>query len=461
MKNKRFLFILPILCLTSCGKDSLVGKYSFMLGKEGEGETKIGLSMELTDEDFVYAKRKPVAKTVLTYEGLEGLDKSKLNDQDIIFVLSDETKGRDSNYYKYEKATDSFIDLGPTGETEITKAGKMFYANANLSGNFAEFPQELINAINKGFLGYYYETNYSDEKFGTRLNVGTVINKENIPGLEDFYTYIRTKVSEEAAELAEQLLSNLDSVIESSIVEYILCTYCDGNTITLQVPVSINDLQQQLTWYGKFIDIDDEVAQKIHSIKDFFDNILEVIGTLKTYDLEEHRTKITGKSMSEGELVKMPGIEGEGRFGTEPVVDLEKQINEVDAMNKTYANEFSNTLVYQDISGSMVPVGAITSYNKTMEGASKQMYYYYDRENKLTTSDATISGFVIAKDEFGDFREYKEVKISLVHDFTDPNLGIQIGSVSDMADKVYDYGNFYQNPFKFRSFHRLPLTLKR
>ena len=87
---------------------------------DGSGNTKtqnyildaIG-RMESVEEEVEELKNNPdVVDIVATYADLQAYDKSKLTDNDIIRVLTDETHDGNSTYYRYSKSSKTFSYIG-------------------------------------------------------------------------------------------------------------------------------------------------------------------------------------------------------------------------------------------------------------------------------------------------------------------------------------------------------------
>ena len=81
MKKVLPLLMLASTCLASCGDVSVYGKYQFLLGKQGDDETRVRLEMELKDEasSFKEAYKKFDARFELS--GVAGLSKLDVDDE--------------------------------------------------------------------------------------------------------------------------------------------------------------------------------------------------------------------------------------------------------------------------------------------------------------------------------------------------------------------------------------------
>lgn len=82
MKNKTLLGLIPLLALTACQKNTVVGKYVFQMGSTSS--THIGITVELTDKKFESASvTRADAKEFtfdLDYKGEGGTDITEFKD---------------------------------------------------------------------------------------------------------------------------------------------------------------------------------------------------------------------------------------------------------------------------------------------------------------------------------------------------------------------------------------------
>lgn len=80
-----------------------------------ETESRIGADNGLQNQIDALAASSDVTDIVGTYSDLENYDTSKLNDNDIIKVLQDETQNDKTTYYRWDKHTETFSLIGEEG----------------------------------------------------------------------------------------------------------------------------------------------------------------------------------------------------------------------------------------------------------------------------------------------------------------------------------------------------------
>lgn len=291
--------------------------------------------------------------------------------------------------------------------------GKMFTIEANLPNMSAsdiaktldfdigvdeEDLTEIISAfvdVLKDNLTFYYNVGTIERAMGTQLKLGALLNAEE------------TGFS-----------------IPSELVESIVCAYINDSMVTLQVPVSLNDLQLQLCWYGLYVNFDSTSV----------DNMIVAL-----------------------KADKLPGLEGEERFGSHPVIEKDEKgnitKNEVDVMNLNFAKEFSNTPVYESSSSSKV-IGFIAKL------PDNHMYFYKDNETVI--SGANLAAAVNQENEYGIFDN--KTDINLIIDTSDgvDKECFKIIEINDSTSATkLEEEKFYQKPFVFRDFHDIKIGLAR
>ena len=314
MKKKYLLTLLPFLALTSCGASTPAGTYTFMLGKEGQPDTQIGITISLTEDLFTYSDFKDVKDEVSTTDELKQYVTTPLTQGDIVKVLHDDEyqylkdeKGelildKDGNPIKsfYDFCFYEFTGTGPVnGFTskgqkrptvgdpkpldEIT--AKKFTASLSIGKDMETMDPNLIACLEAGFEGYYYlptsqEDVMVDPKYGTRYNVGFFLDENSLLGIECLLTYVSETNNKKYTNSLRVLLSALPAAIEEifghiDFSSYIFSTYCDNNSVTLKLPISLKDLQLQLAWYGYYIDMDPYMKNKITAldVEDFIEKL--------------------------------------------------------------------------------------------------------------------------------------------------------------------------------------------
>lgn len=381
--KKRLLIatLIPAFCLMSCSdKLNPVGKYSFMLGRASE--THVGVSMELTDDDHVAEVINPETgektKEVVGKEFVASLD------------VGDSIKIDLSDY-----------DIPLIPGIDIAELNKIV--------------NEIISESLKDIKGYYTVSN-AKRDFGYRLKLGAS------PTLPDGKSIIEGGID-----------------IPPIVIEHLFASFINEKTITLQLPVSIEDLIMQLCWYGIYINFNDPLKKYIYSL-----------------DTE-----------------KLPGEQDDDlRIGTHPVTKYDtdgKTIieNQVELMNKVYACEFSNTPVYVDD----VCVGKITEFSHeeinsstgsittvydhyfhTLEGESRWLPTYDKFSAVLYTKNALYSTFDIETDVTIDLDKDELARVGFTK---------ILGPYRADNDEKLDRNSFMQKPFVFRNYNDIKIRLNK
>jgi len=469
MKKRRSLFLLSFLCLASCAKQSYTGKYSFMLGRQGED--KIGVSINLTDKNFTYKKNIQMTETFVNHAALEAYDKSKLQGGEYFLVIDDSPNHEGMYYYHYDKIANVITPFGPNRPEPIPHtSGKQFNIQVAFGDAEKEMPKIIQDILKEGITGYYNVTNQSSD-YGQRLAIGSVPRKDFIPGLAAVYALVKAELGPEIGEIFEQIVEQSDAQISPEIIEKFVVAYCNGSNLTLQIPVSIKDFQLQLTWYGLYIDLDPQIKDRLHSISDVYRYLPDILLRSRFYELKEHTEKFLRPGETELRKIALPGgdsIQGENRIGTHPGSRLnikqtadEKaalQKEDIAAMNYHYSNEFANTFLTTDEKGNNI-IGAITS----KEVGKETKYYFYDRSGTINESSSYVTGYVQKMDDYGVYQVAEKVNINLGDIANkDYELGLSIKDVTKVSDsKVLDYDTFYQEPFTFRNQHDIRIGLSK
>ena len=257
--------------------------------------------------------------------------------------------------------------------------------------------------------GYYSLTDISNKTYGTRVKIGSDFIEEMLiklyPDIEDF--------------------DEFSDLTAPEMVEMLLCAYVNEKQFTFQIPVSMEDVRQQLVWYGYLIDF--------------------------------HGDKL----ITQLDKDKMPGPKGEERFGVHPAVvkDEKESIisSEADKMNEIFEFEFSHTYLYQkDEFGIREPVGSFIT--RTTQSGQRALYFApFDSNMSL----ASVKGDVLVKDTL--FEEYKEIEFGVSIDngvSVDYNgkTGNEEGFIDQHGVEII-YSQFLQKPFVFRDFHDVNVGL--
>lgn len=373
MKKLLPLLLLSASCLASCGNDSVAGMYSFLLGRQGENETRVGINIELKDEKYVIPA------------------------------------GSDITHSAEEIAL-------------IEQRAKKFTLSLDLGSEFDKIMDAL--GLQDGLGGYYMLLDDTDEKYGQKMALGMDFD------FEDF-----------------------DLPITSELIKNLIVSYVGGGKITLQVPVSIEDLQYQLCWYsGQYFDFDPYIKSKIHDLEDLGTYFFDIIETRKVYDLTT--------------ISELPGPTGEKRFGSHPKLDLDndgkekENSGEVAKMNEKYAGVFSNTYVYAvgDLGGRGDVIGSV--YQVQEGKTTYDLFYPLNGYNP----DREFDGYVVAEDLLST--EDVKVHLTLLNDATSEDASQTIGlmkvvgnqgSYVDGEEMKYDY--YKRDAFTFRDFHDIKVQL--
>lgn len=371
MNKLKLLSIIPALCLASCSKNSFIGVYEFRLGKTDGAH--FGLSVELKDE---------------AYESVENMKKMEMVadlGDDIDF---DEDDFEDSDSFINAKTIiKAFLDLIPEDEKENNRIA--------IDGYY----QLLPNVVN--------------DKYGTRVKIGS--------------DFLQNLVKKSYPDIAEMI--DISSIITPERIELAACAYVSEKQFTLQIPVSMEDLQQQLAWYGILFDLE--------ALNDL--NFSRII-----VDLDQD---------------KLPNAKrGEDRIGSHPIQNESKGLHEVSDMNQAYEFDFSHTYLYQkDELDVYEPVGSfVTRLNE--KGEQRLFFDMFEGD-----MPSIIKGAIYVNSS------YKEVKFTAGEQYKEVG-GVDYGHSEDgdvtfifkdeyENDVVATFKEFVKKPFTFRDFHDVKVGL--
>lgn len=117
------------------------------------------------------------------------------------------------------------------------------YKSCHISGSFGSSEEtmlsdDLIKILNEGLDGYYFVKNINDKN---RIFFGT-------------------------QELGEAMGIDYDLDVDQDLVENVAIGYIKHNEVDIVIPVSLEDLQMQLVWYGHFayVNFDDPLNPIMH-----------------------------------------------------------------------------------------------------------------------------------------------------------------------------------------------------
>ena len=386
MKRFRLAYLIPLLCLSSCGESNPYGVYEFRLGKTDGSH--VGVSAELSEE---------------APEGRDDYHK---------MVLSMDL----GNEFSIKKVIDEYPEKYPIVEAIV---------------ELLDLDEILKDGNIPSFEAYFKQSDIVSDKYGNRLEVGSDV---------------LTKLVKKIAEKAEVPLPDFD--LPPDQLEKIFCAYLSKKSLTLQIPVSLADLIEQLTWYGYFLDVNLDQLD----IKDLPSLISNVVLALIN----------KGPKHLNPDL--LPGPKGEERYGVHPVVDVKKNINQVAEMNQIFEFEFSHTPLFvgEDVVGSFVTKDFLGEDQKTYKAV-----YFKQAFDYTGTLESPIIGQIFAKDGT-DFTEVHTIKFTVdennkVKEIThngESGKDEKYTVVTD-EDKQIEISNFIQDPFVFRDFHDVKVGLSK
>ena len=260
---------------------------------------------------------------------------------------------------------------------------------------------------------YYAVTQYKDAKRGVRLNVGTDFAVQKVEELKQKYPIIK--------ELLEYLeIDDSKFEVTPEKAKYFFGAYVDNKVLTFEIPVSMDDLEMQEFWYGK-------------------------------------STRISGDYVS-----RLPGTQGEERFGTHPkvVTNAQGQVtsSEVEQVNKIFEKDFSNTPIY-DVDNKKIGVLAEEEVN-----GRKVLKCYLEEEP--ASYPTPLDGFVYTKDIVGEYEHKQAIKLTV----TDANGSSNAAyNGKEGRDEAFLDSNFTEfrfsdtirDPYVFRDFHTVNVGLSK
>ena len=278
MRKLKILWLLPSLLLCACGskQNKYVGTYQFRMGKTDGNHMEV--TATITDEDD--------AK-------VEGYKVMNLNAD-----LGDEL-----NPLKFlDKLDELAARLEPYGSVEEI--------NVLVSSLRTEI--ENMSSIPL----YYKVTENSLEKQGYRLEIGSHFLADLFDTLEQKQPILTEILSLLKLVIAGSGFVDENLYIKPETSKYIFNAFVNKKALTIQVPVSTDDLKYQLFWYG-----------------------MDYNGLMISPDVKMEKDYVN----------RMPGETGEKRYGTHPAVvrkNNEVILDEVSKVNKEFEYEFSNTPLF-------------------------------------------------------------------------------------------------------------------
>lgn len=410
--------ILPILlltsaCLASCGESSYYGDYKFLMGREGEGETRVSVEMSLKEDNFVIPEQNRGYYTEAEIASIE--ERQQFHAK---FEMSG-VAGDDADQSSAISSLQSLISvkdviseiLGGTSIEDID-----FEALAEID------PSKPIEL--DGF--YKIFDQIVDEKYGCKVQLGIDIGMAN--------------------GFLEATGFDITDIISNFCVAYV-----NQKQMTLQMPVSLDDIQMQLAWYGTYIDFDPYQKAKVNTIADLVELIKSGkmnYDSIKVYDLTKYGT--------------LPGEpDWNKRYGTHPVIKTDNEgnvsKNEISEMNLLYEGIFSNTFVYENVEGHAgEKIGAI--YKELTENEN---YYFFPYDEKFNQINTPID--VILKKDIGildyDFSQENEAILNVASNVYEDGSHPFTIQYKDATKGEWTWDNFLRKPFTFRDFHDIKVNL--
>ena len=361
MRKFGIMSVLPVFLLSSCGSFNPYGTYEFRLGKTDGSHLEV--SATLLNED---------------YEKVEGMKKMFLT-----------------------------ADLGE--DFSISKIMEQYGEEYPILEPFIDSILEKIGQIDQIEMYYKILDDIKNEKYGNRLAIGSdfleKLIKEIIPDIESLFP-------EGTFDLSPETLQNF------------FVAYINDKNLTFQIPVSMDDIKYQLTWYGRYVDDSGNVIKL--------------------------------------DMDKMPGPKDDERYGVHPKVEKDQMgkiiNNEIDLVNEAFKAEFSNTPFYITDENSLEKkIGrfVVDTFNEN------KVYLYLDEA--YTGSHDSIEGYIYEKDLFGKYNEKHNMKLS-VDENSLTNLVFnqkeeKDAGVTDMNGEEFKFSLFVQEPFVFRDFHDVKVGL--
>ena len=322
------------------------------------------------------------------------------------FGLSVELK--DDAYEKREGTKQMLMSADLGSDFSVDEFLKQYYEEYPILEYILPEILELLPK-EKNIQGYYTLTDIKNPTYGYRVKIGS-----------DFLADILEEKFPEMKDLFE-----IGELTAPEMIEMVACAYVNEKQFTFQIPVSLEDLKQQLAWYGYLFDFGGS------------------------------------KLLTELDLDKMPGLKGEERYGSHPGVTKDEKGNivasDADKVNEAFEYEFSRTFLYgTDELGLREPVGSFLV--KANEEGQKGIYY---KPFEASTFTANVSGEIYIKGIFGGEYETINFQVSPVSkevSYT-PNgkTGDEEGFIID--GKEFTFKSFVEKPFVFRDFHDVKVGL--
>lgn len=423
MKKVLPLLVLASACLASCGESSYYGSYKFLMGRQGEGETRVSVEMTLKEDKFVIPEKNK------EYYEAEDIEKIQSREQfHASFEMSGNASENDSDKNSAIENLQGIMVMGDllgdlVSDIDIDGAGIDDSPAISTETENIQLPE--IDPNKPIELDGFYNVldDLVDEKYGKKVQLGIDSGFVN-PFLKDAGFEI------------------------TDVVSNFVVAYVNQKQMTLQMPISLDDIQMQLAWYGTYIDYDPYLREKVNTLNDLLDLI-------KKADLETFLDTVKVKDLTA--ISSLPGeADWNKRYGSHPVVEYheDKSIkkSEIEEMNNKYKGIFSNTFVYENNEGVIgEKIGSI--YKEDGENL-----YFYPFGEPLENGIHSV----ILKQDIGilDYDFSKDVVLNM-QIFKEPYEGeiLYHCDLKTLADEEVDVKSFYKKPFVFRDFHDIKVNL--
>lgn len=387
MNKLKILSLLPALILCSCGKTSknkYVGTYQFRLGKSD------GNHMEVTA------------------------------------VITDDNDPKAEGYKVMNLTADLGDQLDPT--SRLDEIEDLLDDIAPFLKPFIE--EELIDKI-PGFVNavreemkdlkeikfFYKVTDHKNAKYGSRIELGTHALADILNSIKTKHPDLTDIIDEGINLLKGTKLFRDDMFIMPDKAKYVFNAFIGKKGLTFQVPISVNDLDQQLIWYG------------------FEQTISATVALPENY------------------IVRMPGTKGEDRFGIHPGKEVKNNKvikDEVKEVNKEFAYEFSNSPLYEK--DDFEDETETARFVLESENGTKKLYLKFNGE-----FDAKIY------DGYVGIASRKAISLNVDADglcavTSNGKTGLKEGFLDEKGTE-FKFSEVVSDPFEFRDFNTVNVGL--
>ena len=381
MNKLKILSLLPALILCSCGKTSknkYVGTYQFRLGKSDGNHMEV--TAVITDDNDPKAEGYKVMN--LTADLGDQLDPTKELDE--IEDLLDEIAPF----------------LKPFIEEELID---------KIPGFVNAVREEMKNIKEIKF--FYKVTEHKNAKYGNRIELGTHALADILNSIKTKHPDLTDIIDEGINYLKDTKLFRDDMFIMPDKAKYAFNAFIGKKGLTFQVPVSVEDLNQQLIWYG----------------------FEQTIGSNVT--------------LPENYIVRMPGTKGEDRFGTHPAKEIKNNKvikDEVKEVNKEFAYEFSKSPLYS--TDDIMDESETARFVLDNENGTKKLYLKFNGE-----FDAKIY------DGYVGIATRKAISLNVGADglcavTSNEKTGLKEGFIDENGTE-FKFSEVVSDPFEFRDFN--------